>query len=110
MVLFLSGYANSEQIADGVEEQIALLQKIGQKIAGKSDLEVAAMMDTNGDGKLAKDELKQGVVDLRGTELDGIASEEIDMVWENLLGSEDVVDLQDEDEVSDRFWWSVVSW
>ena len=62
--------------------------------AGKSDLEVAAMMDTNGDGELTKDELKHGVVDLKGIALDKITSDEIDLVWDTVLGSTAVIDLQ----------------
>merc|ERR1711990_298353 len=50
------------------------------------------MIDTNGDGRVTKDELKNFLVTLTGAELDDIGNAEIDVLW-NKLGLEETINI-----------------
>ena len=58
--------------------------------AGKSDQEVLADIDSDGNGLVTKDELKNFLVLMTGTELDDIGNAEIDVLW-NQLGLQDTI-------------------
>merc|ERR1712212_205353 len=94
-ILILLGFTNANEEIDNIlEEELEVLKLVKQKLAGKSDAELAAMMDQNGDGKLTKNELKEGLVDLTGNaELDDIANDELDLLWSHLADSNGVIDL-----------------
>ena len=96
IILFFSGYAyGTDYIGSEVDSEVVGLQNIRRKIEGKSDQEVGAMMDTNGDGKLTKGELKQGLADLSEVELDAIESDEVNLAWDILMDPSETIDLQD---------------
>jgi len=82
----------STKFVQGIDSEIEQLQQVRDKLEGKSVEELVAMIDTNGDGRVTKNELKNFLVTLTGAELDDIGNAEIDVLW-NKLGLEETINV-----------------
>jgi len=85
-------------MGDELDTEIVALKNLRQNIVGKSDEEVAAMMDKNGDGVLSKEELKQGLIDLTGVGMDEVDMDLLNLVWDSLVGPKGTIDESYEDD------------
>jgi len=89
-------------MGDELDTEIVALKNLRQNIVGKSDEEVAAMMDKNGDGVLSKEELKQGLIDLTGVGMDEVDMDLLNLVWDSLVGPKGTIDESHEDDEDDH--------
>merc|ERR1712135_199190 len=85
-------------MGDELDTEILALKNLRQNIVGKSDEEVAAMMDKNGDGVLSKEELKQGLIDLTGVGMDEVDMDLLNLVWDSLVGPKGTIEEYNYDE------------
>merc|ERR1712135_215825 len=81
-------------MGDELDTEILALKNLRQNIVGKSDEEVAAMMDKNGDGVLSKEELKQDLVDMTDVAFDEVDIDELNLVWDSLVGPKETIDIE----------------
>jgi len=91
----------STKFVQGIDSEIEQLQQVRDKLEGKSVEELVAMIDTNGDGRVTKNELKNFLVTLTGAELDDIGNAEIDVLW-NKLGLEETINVAEVKGATDR--------
>jgi len=102
ITLFLSGYAFSAEyfdeltveMGDELDTEFVALKMFRQNIVGKSDEEIAAMLDKNGDGVLSKEELKQDLVDMTDVAFDEVDIDELNLVWDSLVGPKETIDMK----------------
>merc|ERR1712135_100193 len=81
-------------MGDELDTEILALKNLRQNIVGKSDEEVAAMMDKNGDGVLSKEELKQDLVHMTDVAFDEVDIDELNLVWDSLVGPKETIDIE----------------
>merc|ERR1711936_555657 len=103
LFLLILGCANARQEIDNeLDSEIQVLQKVKEKLAGKNYKDLADMMDTDKDGKLTNTEMKNGLCSLTGnTELDEIANDELDLLFDNLKDDDGNIDVSGS-QVTDR--------
>merc|ERR1719187_2028115 len=82
------------EMGDELDTEILALKDLRQNIVGKSDEEIAAMLDKNGDGVLSKEELKQDLVDMTDVAFDEVDNDELNLGWDSLVGPKETIDMK----------------